>query len=192
MIGIIDYGLNNTSELTQMLTSLNIDFIKTRNEKEIIHCDKIIISDAPNLSKAVKRIHLFNLFSLLRFLKKPTLGISLGMDLLCTKSDDGTSCLGLIHSDVIHNTVGENYSKIREVEITKENELFSSINDRGEFYFNNDYHINIVDSTIAVACGERQFSAAIQEGNFYGVQFLPEKSGENGAQILKNFNQNIF
>lgn len=192
MIGIIDYGLNNTSELTQMLTLLNIDFIKTRNEKEIIHCAKIIISDAPNLSKAVKRIHLLNLFSLLRFLKKPTLGISLGMDLLCNKSDEGTSCLGLIHSDVIHNTVDDNYSKIKRVEITKENKLFSSINNREEFYFENNYHINIVDSTIAVVLGENQFTAAIQEDNFYGVQFLPEKSGDNGAQILKNFDQNIF
>jgi len=194
MIGIIDYGINDTSELTQILSSLNIEFIKTRNEKDIFHCDKIIISDASNLSKAVRRIHLFNLFSLLRFLKKPTLGISLGMDLLCHKSNDGISCLGLIESDIINDTLTEAIIRIpgmKEIEVVKENKLFSNIEDGTEFYFSHNYHIDISDCTIAIANGESKFSAAIQKDNFYGVQFLPEKSGEQGLQILKNFTQNI-
>lgn len=194
MIGIIDYGINDTSELTQILSSLNIDFIKTRNEKDIIRCDKIIISDASNLSKAIKRIHLFNLFSLLRFLKKPTLGISLGMELLCNKSNDGISCLGLIESDVINDTMTEAIIRIpgmKKIEITKENKLFSNIANGTQFYFTNNYHIDISDFTIAIADIKNPFSAAIQKDNFYGVQFLPEKSGEQGLQILKNFTQKI-
>lgn len=194
MIGIIDYGINDTSELTQILTSLNIKFIKTRNEKDIIHCDKIIISDASNLSKAVKRIHLFNLFSLLRFLKKPTLGISLGMDLLCNKSNDGISCLGLIESDVINDTMTDAVIRIpgmKEIQILKENKLFANIEEGTQFYFTNNYHIDIFESTIAIADNSNPFSAAIQKDNFYGVQFLPEKSEEQGIQILKNFILNI-
>ncbi len=194
MIGIIDYGINNTSELTQALTELNIPFVKTRNEKDIIYCNKIIISDASNLSKAVKRIHLFNLFSLLRFLKKPTLGISLGMDLLCNKSNDGISCLGLVESDIINDTLEEVNIKIpgmKAVEITKENKLFSNIKNKSQFYFANNYHTNISDYTIAITTGDSYYSAAIQKDNFYGVQFLPEKSGEQGLQIIKNFAQNI-
>lgn len=194
MIGIIDYGINDTSELAKALTLLNIDFIKTRNEKDIIHCDKFIISDASNLSKAVKRIHLFNLFSLLRLLKKPTLGISLGMDLLCNKSNDGISCLGLIESNVINDTMTDaiiNIPGMKEIVITKENKLFSNIENGTQFYFSNNYHIDITESTIAATSGENQYSAAIQKDNFYGVQFLPEKSGKQGLQILKNFAQTI-
>ncbi|MCF6271523.1 MAG: imidazole glycerol phosphate synthase subunit HisH [Melioribacteraceae bacterium] len=194
MIGIIDYGINDTSELTEILTSLNIDYLKTRNEKDIIHCDKIIISDASNLSKAVKRIHLFNLFSLLRILKKPTLGISLGMDLLCNRSNDGISCLGLINSDIVNDSMNEVVLRIpgmKEIEIIKKNRLFSNIEKGTEFYFTNNYHIDISDSTIAIANDENPFSAAIQKDNFYGVQFLPEKSGEQGIQILNNFHLNI-
>jgi len=190
MIGIIDYGINDTSELAKALTQLDIDFIKTRNEMDIIHCDKIIISDAPNLSKAVKRIHLFNLYSLIRFLKKPTLGISLGMDLLCNKSNDGISCLGLIESEVINDNLAEAKITIpgmKEIEITKGNKLFLEIENGTQFYFSNNYHTEIIDSTIAVTKGENPYSAAIQKDNFYGVQFLPEKSGVQGFQILKNF-----
>ena len=194
MIGIIDYGINDTSELTEILSSLNIDFIKTRNEKDIIHCDKIIISDASNLSKAVKRIHLFNLFSLLRFLKKPTLGISLGMDLLCDKSNDGISCLGLIESNVIDDTINEVVIRIpgmKEIEIKRESKLFNNITNGTKFYFSNNYHVDITESTIAVADVRNPFSAAIQKDNFYGVQFLPEKSGEQGRLILENFTNEI-
>jgi len=194
MIGIIDYGINDTSELTEILSSLNIDFIKTRNEKDIIHCDKIIISDASNLSKAVKRIHLFNLFSLLRFLKKPTLGISLGMDLLCNKSNDGISCLGLIESDIIDDTINEVVIRVpglKEIEIKKKNRIFNNIENGTKFYFSNNYHVDITESTIAVADVENPFSAAIQKDNFYGVQFLPEKSGEQGRHLLQNFTNEI-
>ena len=76
---------------------------------------------------------------------------------------------------------------MKEIEITKVNKLFSNIESGTEFYFSNNYHIDITNSTIAVTSGENKYSAAIQKDNFYGVQFLPEKSGEQGLQILKNF-----
>jgi len=194
MIAIIDYGINQTTDLTKALTLLGVEFIVTHNEKDIISSDKVIISDASNLSKAIKRIHLFNLFSLLRFLNKPTLGISLGMDLLCNKSNDGISCLGLIESDVISDIIKDvviTIPTMKKVEIIIENKLFENIKNGTEFYFSSNYHIDITNSTIAVAKGETKFSAAIQKDNFYGVQFLPEKSGNQGLQILKNFVLNI-
>ena len=194
MIAIIDYGINQTTDLNKALTLLGVEFIVTHNEKDIISSDKVIISDASNLSKAIKRIHLFNLFSLLRFLNKPTLGISLGMDLLCNKSNDGISCLGLIESDVISDIIKDvviTIPTMKKVEIIIENKLFENIKNGTEFYFSSNYHVDITNSTIAVAKGETKFSAAIQKDNFYGVQFLPEKSGNQGLQILKNFVLNI-
>jgi imidazole glycerol-phosphate synthase subunit HisH len=194
MIAIIDYGINKTTELTDALSYLNTEYKITHDEREIINCDKVIISDASNLSKAIKRIHLFNLYSLLRFLKKPTLGISLGMDLLCNKSTEGISCLGLIESEVIHDSISDAVIRLpgmQKVVITKENKLFTNIPNGTQFYFTNNHHIDIVDSTIAIADIDNPFSAAIQKDNFYGVQFLPEKSGEQGLQMLKNFTQNI-
>ena len=89
MIAVIDYGLNDTTQLAESLLSIKTDFKVTRNERDILDCEKVIINDSPDISKAVKRIHLFNLFSLLRMQKKPILGISLGMELLCNKTEKG-------------------------------------------------------------------------------------------------------
>ena len=183
MIGIIDYGINDTSELSKKLEELEIDFIKTKKESEITACDKIILSDADDLSKAVKRLHLFNLFSFIRLMKKPVLGISLGMELLCGKFN-GVSCLGIFATDIIDNS---EFSGWRNVSLTAENLLFRGIENNSEFYFENDYHINLNSSTVASVNNAEKFSAALIKDNFYAVQFLPEKSGEQGGQLLKNF-----
>ncbi len=195
MIAVIDYGINKTSDLLECLSKIGEDYIVTNKEPDIINCDHVIIGDASNLSKAIRRIHLMNLFSLLRFLKKPTLGISMGMELLCNKSNDGISCLGLIESDIINDTINDAVIRLpgmKSVEITKQNDLFAKIENGTEFYFANNYHVDIFDETIATAGESNSFSAAVQHGNFYGVQFIPEKSGEQGLQILKNFCQNII
>ncbi len=194
MIAIIDYGINQTTELTKALTLIGTEFIVSHSEKDLLKCDKIIISDAENLSKAIKKIHLYNLFSFLRLLKKPILGISLGMDLLCSKSNDGIACLGIIESDVVNDCINnqiESVPTMEKVEIPSENKLFENINSGEEFYFLNNYHVEITNSTIATVNGKEEFSAAVQKDNFYGVQFLPEKSGKQGLQVLKNFVLNI-
>ena len=192
MIAVIDYGINKTTDLLECLSKIGTEFIVTNNERDIINCDHVIIGDASNLSKAIKRIHLMNLFSLLRFLKKPTLGISLGMEILCNKSNDGISCLGLIESDVVNDLMNDaviNLPGMKSINIPKANKLFSNIKNGTEFYFANNYHVDISDETIATSGKHNLFSAAVQRDNFYGVQFLPEKSGEQGLKILKNFSQ---
>jgi glutamine amidotransferase len=192
MIALIDYGINETSELTKALSQLGIEYIVTRNEREIINCDKVIISNAQNLLKAVKRIHLLNLFSSLRLLKKPTLGIALGMNLLCNKSNDGITCLGLVDSEIINCTIDSesaSSSGMRKIKIIDKNELFNGIKDNSEFYFSNPYYVAVTEHTLAIIDGQKQLSAAIKKDNFYGVRFAPEKSGEQGLRILKNFSQ---
>lgn len=192
MIAVIDYGINKTNKLLDCLSKNDLDFIVTHKERDIIKCDRVIISDAFNLSKAIRRIHLMNLFSLLRVLKKPTLGISLGMDLLCNKSNDGISCLGLIESEVVNDLISDAeivLPGMKPIDITKQNRLFTNIKNGTEFYFESNYHVSLSEETIATSGKDSIFSAAVQHDNFLGVQFLPEKSGEQGIQILKNFNQ---
>ena len=191
MIAVIDYGLNDTTQLAESLLSIKTDFKVTRNEGDILDCEKVIINDSPDISKAVKRIHLFNLFSLLRMQKKPILGISLGMELLCNKTEKGLSCLGLIPNNSKERTETEIIShpnpKWNVVHQLKPSLLFDKIPNDSEFYFDTPYYVEVFDSTLATTGKGILYSAAIIEGHFYGVQFVPEKSGEYGLQLLENF-----
>ena len=191
MIAVIDYGLNDTTQLAESLLAIKTDFKITRNERDILDCEKVIISDSPNISKAVKKIHLFNLFSLLRMQKKPILGISLGMELLCNKTENGLACLGLIPNNSKERTETEIIShpnpKWNIVHQLKQSSLFDKIPNDSEFYFDTPYYVEVFDSTFATTGKEKLYSAAIIKDHFYGVQFVPEKSGEYGLQLLKNF-----
>ena len=191
MIAIIDYGLNDTTQLAESLLSIKADFIITRNERDILDSKKVIINDSPNISKAVKKIHLFNLFSLLRIQKKPILGISLGMELLCNKTEEGLACLGLIPIETKEipkvDYISQSKSNWHAVHQIKSTRLFEKIPNDSEFYFDTPYFVEVVDSTFATTGNDNLYSAAIIKDHFYGVQFLPEKSGEYGLQLLENF-----
>jgi len=191
MIAVIDYGLNDTTQLAESLLSIKTDFKVTRNERDILDCEKVIINDSPDISKAVKRIHLFNLFSLLRMQKKPILGISLGMELLCNKTEKGLACLGLIPNNSKERTeteiISHPNSRWNVVHQIKPSQLFDKIPNDSEFYFDTPYYVEVLDSTLATTGKEKLYSAAIIKDHFYGVQFVPEKSGEYGLQLLENF-----
>lgn len=189
MIAIIDYGLNNTTQLAEALLSINTEFKITRNERDILDCEKVIINDSHNISKAIKKIHLFNLFSLLRMQKKPILGISLGMELLCNKTDSGLACLGFIPINIKEKTkdipnINTNWQAVHQI---KPSSLFDKIPNDSEFYFDTPYYVEVVDSTLATTGKDKLYSAAIIKDHFYGVQFVPEKSGKYGLQLLENF-----
>lgn len=191
MIAVIDYGLNDTTQLADSLLSIKTDFIITRNERDILDCEKVIINDSHNISKAVKKIHLFNLFSLLRLQKKPILGISLGMELLCNKTDNGLACLGFIPINIKEKTETENIPNSNTnwqlVHQIKSSSLFDKIPNDSEFYFDSPYYVEVVESTLATTGKNKLYSAAIIKDHFYGVQFVPEKSGKYGLQLLENF-----
>ncbi|MEG8946926.1 imidazole glycerol phosphate synthase subunit HisH [Rosettibacter firmus] len=191
MIAVIDYGAGNIQSVANALTDLNVDFIITNKESDLLKCEKIIFPGVGEASFAVKKLHLLNLFTMLRIIKKPLLGICLGMQILCDKSIEGNvTCLGII------NTTTEMFdsSKVKvphmgwnKVEIIKENKLFDGIENNSYFYFAHSYYVPMNDFTIAKTNYDVDFSAACEKDNFYGIQFHPEKSGSNGLKVLKNF-----
>lgn len=187
MIAVIDYGINDTGDLVKSLDKLNLKYLLTRNEKDILDCDRVIISNSSSIKKAIKKIHLFNLFSILRMQKKPILGIAHGMELLCEKTEEGISCLGLIPTDT--KTHAHQEVKWLKVNQTSQSPLFKDIPNGSEFYFECSDHVGLVDTTIATSGPDDKYSAAIFKNQFYGIQFLPEKSGELGLQLLSNFVQ---
>lgn len=191
MIAIVDYGSGNIQSVVNALNDLKCDYIVTSREIDICNSDKIIFPGVGEASFAVKKLHKLNLFTMLRVVKKPMLGICLGMHLLLEKSLEGnSSCLGIIpgSTNKFDNTkIKVPHMGWNKIKIINESPLFNNIKDESYFYFAHSYYVPVNQYTIATTNYDVDFSSVIEKENFYGVQFHPEKSGEVGIQLLKNF-----
>ncbi len=191
MIALIDYGAGNTASVANVLKDLDVEFILTKKETEILRADKIILPGVGEASFAIRNLTLYNMVSFLRMIKKPLLGICLGMQLLCEFTEEGnTACLGIFNTTCkkFPNTVGKiPHMGWNKVKMDLSNPLFQSLNSEEYFYFANSFYVPVIKETVATVEHGIEFSASINKNNFYGVQFHPEKSGEIGIQVLKNF-----
>ncbi len=191
MIAVIDYGAGNVASVANALTQLNQEFTISNNEFEICKADKIIFPGVGEASYAIKQLHMFNLFSLLRMIKKPMLGICLGMQLMMDSSTEGdVTCLGIFPGTV--QKFDSSKTKVphmgwNDIKIVKQSKLFEGIKNGERFYFANSYYVPVNEFTTSVTDNNMDFSASLEKNNFYGVQFHPEKSGETGLKILRNF-----
>jgi glutamine amidotransferase len=191
MLTIIDYKLGGVNKVADALSGAGVKFGITTHENDIISSDKIILPGFEEAFSAVKKLHLLNLFTVLRIVKKPVLGIGLGMQLLSEFSKEGdVACLGKFPGTVkkfsdpsakVPFTINSN------IRIEKENPLFNNINEQDVFKFCNSFYLELNEYTIASALNGIRFTAAIAKDNFYGVQFHPEESGDAGLQLLLNF-----
>jgi glutamine amidotransferase len=202
MIALIDYGAGNVASVANALTELKQEYKITNSEQAICKSDKVIFPGVGEASFAVKQLHLLNLFTLLRIVKKPFLGICLGMQLMAESSAEGNvTCLGIYPGkSVLFNS---SITKVphmgwNEIHHVKESRLFKGIKEGEKFYFANSYYIPVNDCTITTTENDSQkapdaggevFSSAMEKNNFFGVQFHPEKSGDAGLQLLKNFTE---
>lgn len=191
MIALIDYGAGNVASVSNALAELNQEFKITSNEVEICKADKIIFPGVGEASFAMRQLHLLNLFSALRMVKKPILGICLGMQLMMDNSTEGNvACLGIFTGTVLK--FDSTKTKVphmgwNDIKKISESKLFTGIKNGERFYFANSYYVPVNEFTTAITTNDIDFSASLEKGNFYGVQFHPEKSGDAGLKILKNF-----
>ena len=191
MVAIVDYGDVCTAEVEASIKKITLDYKVLSTEVDICRSDKIIFSGCGSASVAMKKIHLLNLFSVLRIVKKPMLGIGLGMQLMADYSTEGNiSCLGIFpgtsvkFDDKLEESEHKGLHKIKFCESSK---LFEGIYDNTEFYFNNSYYLPKNDLTTSTCKKNLSFCSSMENENSFGVQFHPERSGEAGLKLLKNF-----
>lgn len=192
MITIVDYAAGNIKSVTSALTRLGAEYILSADPKIISSAEKVILPGVGNASAAMQDLKDKGLPEVIRGLRKPLLGICVGMQLLCRHSEEGdVDCIGLFDNYV------KKFTPSKECKVPHmgwnsisnlESKLFKNINERSFVYFVHSYYANLSTDTIATCryAGE-MFSAALKYENFYGTQFHPEKSGDIGEQILKNF-----
>lgn len=186
---IIDYGAGNTKSVQFALNRLGVAAVLTKNAEEIRSADKVIFPGVGHAYAAMEKIAETGLEEFIPTLKQPVLGICLGMQLMCKFSEEGnTKGLGIFDLEVkkfgTENKIPQiGWNTIFDLK----SELLSDLYENEYMYFVHSYYVPKSDFTIASANYGLNYSAALKKNNFYGCQFHPEKSGDKGEVILKNF-----
>ncbi len=186
---IIDYGAGNIQSIQFAFQRLGVNAKLSNSVQEIQNADKVIFPGVGEASQAMEMLKKSKLDLLIPTLKQDVLGICLGMQLLCKHSEEGnTKGLGVFDVDVkrFSNAVKVPHMGWNTIQNLQSN-LLKEIPENSFMYSVHSYYASIGTQTIASSEYELEFSAALQSDNFYGVQFHPEKSSKDGAQLLQNF-----
>ncbi len=200
MIAIIDYGIGNIRSLQNALDYIGVSSLLTRDSAEIASADGLILPGVGAFGEAMRRIDQYALRTPLKLAVesgKPLLGICLGYQILMRSSNEQGlhQGLGFLPLDVIRLPVNARlphvgWSAVREpADHGKQCALMAGLNEEF-FYFVHSYGVmaaNIPLPHATAAYGECELLAVVESRNIHGTQFHPEKSGEAGMQLLRNF-----
>ncbi len=194
-IVIIKYNAGNIESVNNALLRLGVVAEITGDHDKIRNADKVIFPGVGEASTTMAFLKKQGLDTLIPELKQPVLGICLGLQLMCSHSEEGdTPCLGIFEEKVkrfIPEPGMEFITKVPHMGWNSINKLKSGIFDPSinnqYVYFVHSYYAAVGEHTAAVCNYINQFSASLHKNNFYATQFHPEKSGTVGARILENF-----
>lgn len=192
MIAIIDYDAGNIRSVGNALERLGAEYELTADPVRILAADKVILPGVGNAARAMENLRGRGLCELVKSLRRPVLGICVGMQLMCRDSEEGpVQGLGLFDAHVrrFSETPGAKVPHMGWNAIGNlDSKLFKGLPGGSFVYFVHSYYAGTGPDTIATCRhGDQLFSAALKYENFYGTQFHPEKSGSVGAAILQNF-----
>jgi imidazole glycerol-phosphate synthase subunit HisH len=191
-ISIVKYNAGNIRSVLYALERIGVQASVTDNYEEIRVADKVIFPGVGEASSAMRYLKDRGLDEVLKGLKQPVLGICLGMQLMCTYSEENdTSCLGIFETSVQKFAATDSGLKVPQIGWNSisglHTDLFKEVKEGSYCYFVHGYFAAIGADTIATTDYVQPYSSALKKDNFYGVQFHPEKSAEAGERILKNF-----
>ncbi len=193
---IIDYNAGNVQSVKFALERHGISPIITDDHDKIKNADKVIFPGVGEAASTMIYLQNKNLDKLIVNLKQPVLGICLGMQLMCSFSEERkTDCLGIFSQKVYKftppPTIEENKIKIPHTGWNNiynlKGKLFEGCDENSYVYFVHSYYVETGEYTIATSNYIHHFTAALNIDNFYATQFHPEKSGIVGHKILGNF-----
>lgn len=190
-VAVIKYNAGNVRSVAFALERLGIDFTLTDLPEEIQRADKVIFPGVGEASSTMQYLKGHQLDKVIKGLKQPTLGICLGMQLMCSHSEENdTACLGIFEETVkifksdslkVPHMGWNSLEKVRSW-------LDPSLKD-DYVYFVHSYYVPLSTHTAAETTYGIPFSAAMKKNNFFAVQFHPEKSADAGVKVLSSFLQ---
>ena len=192
MIAIVDYAAGNIRSVTNALVRLGAEFEVTADPGKLRAAERVILPGVGHAGAALQSLRETGLDAVIRSLRKPLLGICVGLQVLCRDSEEGNvQGLGIFDSHV------RRFPSEPEVRVPHmgwnaicnlDGKLFQDIPGGTNVYFVHSYYPTCCTDTVATCRhGSTLFSAALRYENFYGTQFHPEKSGDAGERIIKNF-----
>lgn len=189
---IVDTGGANLGSVTNALDRLERQWVLTTDISRIRSADHVILPGVGTSNDSMKKLQGEGIVGALKNLKKPVLGICLGMQLLYESSEEGdVQCLGIIPGRImkISAASGITVPHMGWNRVTREEgePLFKGIESGSYFYFVHSFQAPCDQFMVGYSHHGHKIPAVVKKGNFYGVQFHPERSGENGSILLRNF-----
>lgn len=194
-LAIVKYNAGNIQSVLYALERIGATATVTDDHEQLRKADRVIFPGVGEASSAMRYLTERGLDKVLIELKQPVLGICLGMQLMCTYSEENnTDCLGIFEEQVkLFSPAIVEGAPIKIPQIGWNNihslktDLFKGVPENSYCYFVHGYYASLGEHTIAVTEYGKPYSSALHRDNFYGVQFHPEKSAAIGETILKNF-----
>lgn len=191
-IVLVDAGGTNIGSVRYALQRLGVDAGLTADAASILAADKVILPGVGAAGPGMARLRQLDLVDTIRGLTQPVLGVCLGMQLLCARSEEAdVDCLGVIPATVRRFDDGHGlrvpHMGWNRLQALREHPLLDGLGDDDQAYFVHSYAVPVGNYTLASASYGGDFSAVVASGNFHGMQFHPERSARVGARLLENF-----
>jgi glutamine amidotransferase len=201
MIAIVNYGSGNIQAIANIYRRLDIPHVVAATPEGLDGADQVILPGVGAFDQAMNELEASGLRRALDAYvlerRKPILGICVGMQLLARSSEEGTAKgLGWIDAEVMRfdpTTAGPEtrlpHMGWNTVEPSRADPVLEGVDPQAEFYFLHSYYFSCHDAgdMLATTTYGAPFASAVRRRNVYGVQFHPEKSHQNGVQLLRNF-----
>jgi glutamine amidotransferase len=189
---LVDAGGTNIGSVRYALQRLGTDAELTSDAERIRSATHVILPGVGAAAPGMRMLREAGLVEVMRGLTQPVLGVCLGMQLLCARSEEGdTECLGVIPATVCRfdeqpglRVPHMGWNTLRT---TRDHRLTDGLREGDAAYFVHSYAVPTGDYTLASSEHGAPFSAVVASGNFMGMQFHPERSAGVGAQLLRNF-----
>ena len=192
-VAFVKYNAGNIYSVVNALRRIGVEPLLTDNADDLLAADKILFPGQGEAGTTMAYLRAHGLDRIIQDLRQPVLGICIGQQLLCRHSEEGdTDCIGIFPVDV------KRFSPIRHevkvpamgwntIDIKGQQPLLKGLVTLPYAYFVHSYYVPVCPWTIAEADYILPYSACLHKDNFYATQFHPEKSGNVGETILKNF-----
>ncbi|MCH3969259.1 MAG: imidazole glycerol phosphate synthase subunit HisH [Prevotella sp.] len=200
-VAIVKYNAGNIYSIVHAIKRLGIEPTLTDDPELLQKADRVLFPGQGNAREAMDYLKAHQLDQVIADLKQPVLGICVGMQLLCTHSEEGnTDCIGIFDTVVKRFQPKRHEDKVpamgwNELSMKADQSeegilpspLLAGIGTHPYVYFVHSFYVPECPWTIATTDYIQTYSASLHKKNFFACQFHPEKSGPTGEQILRNF-----